>query len=87
MKEQILEIINHNIYNYINKKTNIKLESELFLIYLSNINSLLSKFKKEIVDNYNSDLLINIDNIINNQYKNIQIIIDNIIDKLYAINI
>jgi len=85
--EQILEIINHNIYNYINKKTNIKLESELFLIYLSNINSLLSKFKKEIVDNYNSDLLINIDNIINNQYKNIQIIIDNIIDKLYAINI
>lgn len=85
--EQILEIINHNIYNYINKKTNIKLESELFLIYLSNINSLLSKFKKEIVDNYNSDLLINIDNIINNQYKNIQTIIDNIIDKLYAINI
>ena len=85
--DQILEIINNNIYNYIKKKTNIKLESELFLIYLSNINSLLSKFKKELVDNYNSDLLINIDNIINNQYKNIQTIIDNIIDKLYAINI
>jgi hypothetical protein len=83
----ILEIINDKIYNYIIKKTNIKLESELFLIYLSNINSLLNKFKKELVDNYNSDLIINIDNIINNQYNNIQQIIDNIIDKLYAINI
>ena len=83
----ILEIINDKIYNYIIKKTNIKLESELFLIYLSNINSLLNKFKKELVDNYNSDLIINIDNIINNQYNNIQQIIDNTIDKLYAINI
>jgi hypothetical protein len=83
----ILEIINDKIYNYIIKKTNIKLDSELFLIYLSNINSLLNKFKKELVDNYNSDLIINIDNIINNQYNNIQQIIDNIIDKLYAIKI
>lgn len=83
----ILQYINIELFNYINKSTNITLDSEIYFIYLSNINSLLNKIKKDILDNYNDQLLINIDNIINDQYHNIQSIIENILDKYYLLNI
>jgi hypothetical protein len=85
--EEILELININIYNYILNKTNIEFYSEIYIVYLSNINSLLNKLKKELVDNYSDNFLINIDNIINSQYYNIQLIIENIIDKHYQLNL
>jgi hypothetical protein len=85
--EEILELININIYNYILNKTNIEFYSEIYIVYLSNINSLLNKLKKELVDNYSDNFLINIDNIINSQYHNIQLIIENIIDKHYQLNL
>lgn len=83
----ILEIISTNIYEYFNKKTNIKFHSELYIVFLSNSNSILNKIKKELVDNYSDKLLINIDNIINDQYHNIQNMIENILDKYHMINI
>lgn len=85
--DQILQLINDIIYKYIINKTNITLHSELLMVYLSNINSMLNKLKKELIDNYSDQLLINVDKIISDQYHNIQSIIENILDKYYTLNI
>jgi hypothetical protein len=81
--DKILNIFSNNISKFIEKNNNIEFTSELYLTYLSNINNLLNKLKKELVDNYNEDLIINIDKIFNSFYNNIITIYNNIIDKLY----
>jgi len=79
----IINIIINKLYNYIKKQNNIEFSSEIYLTYFSNINSLIIKIKKELNDNYNQDLLNNIDNILNNIYSNILTINNNILDKYY----
>jgi hypothetical protein len=79
----IISIITDELLIYIQKTNNIIFSSELYLTYYSNINSLIKKVKKELNDNYNSDLLLNIENILNNIYSNIITINYNILDKYY----
>ena len=57
------------------------------MTYLSSVNGLISKFKKEIVDNYDNDFINNIDTIVENIYTKILKINDNIIDKYYYTHI
>jgi len=85
--EHILEIIVSNIAKYIKDNNNIEYNSEIYLTYFSNINSIVNKFKKELVDNYNTDLIINIEKIFDNIYNNILNINNNIIDKYYSSNL
>jgi hypothetical protein len=54
---------------------------------MSNVNSLINKFKKEIVDNYDENFLQNLNTIIENLYNKILKINDNIIDKYYYTHI
>lgn len=79
----IINIIIDKLYNYIKTKNNIEFSSEIYLTYYSNISSLVNKIKKELNDNYNSELLNNIDTILNNIYSNILTINYNILDKYY----
>ena len=79
----IITIITDELLIYIQKTNNIIFSSELYLTYYSNINSLIKKVKKELNDNYNSDLLLNVDNTLNNIYPNIITINYNILDKYY----
>lgn len=81
--EKIINIINDELYKYIKSNNNIDFTPELLLTYYSNINSLIIKVKKELNDNYNEDIINNIENILNNIYSNIISINSNIIDKFY----
>ena len=85
--DQILNIIVDNISKYIKNKNKIEYDAETYMTYLSSINSLISKFKKEIVDNYDNDFINNIDTIVENIYTKILKINDNIIDKHYYTHI
>lgn len=85
--EKIINIINDKLFIYIKKKNSIEFTSEIYLTYYSNINSLNKKIKKELTDNYNSNLLFNIDTILNNIYSNIITINDNILDKYYLLQL
>jgi hypothetical protein len=85
--EQILNIIVDNISKYIKNKNKIEYDAETYMTYLSSVNSLISKFKKEIVDNYDNDFINNIDTIVENIYTKILKINDNIIDKHYYTHI
>lgn len=84
---QILNIIIDNISKYIKNKNKIEYDAETYMTYLSNVNSLINKFKKEVVDNYDDNFIDNIDNIIENIYNKILKINDNIIDKYYYTHI
>ena len=55
--------------------------------YLSSVNCLINKFKKEILDNYDKYFINNIDTIVENIYTKILKINDNIIDKHYYTHI
>lgn len=79
----IINIIIDKLYNYIKTQNNIEFSSEIYLTYYSNISNLINKIRKELTDNYNSELLSNIDNILNNIYSNILTINHNILDKYY----
>jgi len=81
--ENIINIIIDQLYKYIKKTNNIDFSPEIYLTYYSNINSLINKIKKELNDNYNSDLLNNLDNVLNNLYSNIITINSNVLDKYY----
>ena len=85
--DQILNIIVDNISKYIKNKNKIEYDAETYMTYLSSVNSLINKFKKEIVDNYDKDFINNIDTIIENIYTKILKINDNIIDKYYYTHI
>jgi hypothetical protein len=85
--EKIINIIIDQLYKYIKKTNNIDFSPEIYLTYYSNINSLINKIKKELNDNYNSDLLNNLDTILNNLYSNIITINSNILDKYYLIKL
>lgn len=85
--DQILNIIVDNISKYIKNKNKIEYDAETYMTYLSSVNSLISKFKKEIVDNYDNDFINNIDTIVENIYTKILKINDNIIDKHYYTHI
>ena len=85
--DQILNIIVDNISKHIKNKNKIEYDAETYMTYLSSVNSLISKFKKEIVDNYDNDFINNIDTIVENIYTKILKINDNIIDKHYYTHI
>ena len=85
--EQILNIIVDNISKHIKNKNKIEYDAETYMTYLSSVNGLISKFKKEIVDNYDNDFINNIDTIVENIYTKILKINDNIIDKYYYTHI
>ena len=85
--DQILNIIVDNISKYIKNKNKIEYDAETYMTYLSSVNSLINKFKKEIVDNYDKDFIDNIDTIVENIYNKILKINDNIIDKHYYTHI
>jgi hypothetical protein len=85
--DQILNIIVDNISKHIKNKNKIEYDAETYMTYLSSVNSLISKFKKEIVDNYDKDFIDNIDTIVENIYNKILKINDNIIDKHYYTHI
>ena len=80
---EILNIIINNISKYIKNKNKIDYDAETYMTYLANVNSLMGKFKKEIVDNYDNNFIDNIDTIIENIYSKILKINDNIVDKYY----
>lgn len=81
--EKIINIIIDQLYKYIKKTNNIEFSPEIYLTYYSNIYNLINKIKKELNDNYNSELLDNIDLILSNLYSNIMTINYNILDKYY----
>lgn len=81
--DEILNIIINNISKYIKNKNKIDYDAETYMTYLANVNSLIGKFKKEIVDNYDNNFIDNIDTIIENIYSKILKINDNIVDKYY----
>lgn len=81
--QKIINIIIDQLYKYIKKTNNIEFSPEIYLTYYSNINNLINKIKKELNDNYNSELLDNIDLILSNLYSNIMTINYNILDKYY----
>lgn len=83
----IINIIIDEIYIYIQRINNINYTSEIYMTYFSNINSLINKIKKELNDNYDKNILINIDNILDNIYNNILTINNNLLDKYYLINL
>lgn len=83
----IINIIIDEIYIYIQRINNINYTSEIYMTYFSNINSLINKIKKELNDNYDTNILINIDNILDNIYNNILTINNNLLDKYYLINL
>lgn len=81
--ENILNIILKSITNYIQTKNKIDLTPELYITSYSSINKLLSKFKKELVDNYDENIIENIDKLINNLKKSIVKIDELMIEKSY----
>lgn len=86
--DNILDIIIVEIYNYIQKINNIDFNSEIYLTYYSNINSIINKIKKELNDTYDEkNILDSIENIINNLYSTIIKINDNLLDKYYILNL
>lgn len=84
---EIIEIMIDEIYIYIQKINNIEFNSEIYLTYYSNINNIINKIKKELNDNYDENIINNIDSIINNLYSNILKINDNLLDKYYILNL
>ncbi len=79
----ILNIIQDELYSYIQHNNNIDFSPEIKLTFYSNINSMFIKVKKELNDNYDSNLIDNIETILNNIYSNIITINYNILDKYY----
>lgn len=84
--ELILEIIVDNISKFIKNKNKIEYNSEIYLTYFSNVNSVINKFKKEVVDNYNNDFISKIGDIVENIQSKIVKIDENIMDKYYYSN-
>ena len=83
----IIDIIINQLYFYIQKTNNIDFSSEIYLTYYSNIHNLISKVNKDLNDNYNEDLLLNLDNILNNIYPNIIAINNHVLDKYYLMQL
>jgi hypothetical protein len=84
--DQILEIIVDNISKFIKNKNKIEYNSEIYLTYFSNVNSVINKFKKEVVDNYDNDFISKIGDIVENIQSKIVKIDENIMDKYYYSN-
>lgn len=84
--ELILEIIIDNISKFIKNKNKIEYSSEIYLTYFSNVNSVINKFKKEVVDNYDNDFISKIGDIVENIQSKIVKIDENIMDKYYYSN-
>jgi hypothetical protein len=84
--EMILEIIVDNISKFIKNKNKIEYNSEIYLTYFSNVNSLINKFKKEVVDNYDNNFISKIGDIVENIQSKIVKIDENIMDKYYYSN-
>ena len=84
--EMILEIIVDNISKFIKNKNKIEYSSEIYLTYFSNVNSVINKFKKEVVDNYDNDFISKIGDIVENIQSKIVKIDENIMDKYYYSN-
>lgn len=84
--EMILEIIVDNISKFIKNKNKIEYSSEIYLTYFSNVNSVINKFKKEVVDNYDNNFISKIGDIVENIQSKIVKIDENIMDKYYYSN-
>jgi hypothetical protein len=82
----ILDIIVDNISKFIKNKNKIEYNSEIYLTYFSNVNSVINKFKKEVVDNYDNDFISKIGDIVENIQSKIVKIDENIMDKYYYSN-
>lgn len=85
--ENTLNIVLKSVSKYIRTKNNIELTGELYITCFSSINSLLSKFKKELVDNYSEDLIEKLTVMLDNMKKNIAKIDTLMIEKYYYTNI
>jgi len=81
--DMILDIIIDNISNYIKNKNKIEYDAETYMTYLFSVNSLMNKFKKDLIDNYDDNILDKLDTLIDNIYNKILKINDNVIDKYY----
>jgi len=81
--DMILNIMSDNISKYIKNQNKLEYDSETYMTYLFSVNSLLAKFKKEIIDNYDNNILNKLHGLINNIYPKILKINDNVIDKYY----
>lgn len=84
--DMILDIIVDNISKFIKHKNKIEYNSEIYLTYFSNVNSVINKFKKEVVDNYDKDFISKIGDIVENIQSKIVKIDENIMDKYYYSN-
>ncbi len=84
--DMILDIIVDNISKFIKNKNKIEYNSEIYLTYFSNVNSVINKFKKEVVDNYDNDFISKIGDIVENIQSKIVKIDENIMDKYYYSN-
>ena len=85
--DMILDIIIDNISIYIKNKNKIDYDSETYMTYLFSVNSLMNKFKKDIIDNYDTNFLDKLDGLIDNIYNKILKINDNVVDKYYYAHI
>ena len=85
--DMILNIIVDNISKYIKNKNKIEYDSETYMTYIFSVSSLMNKFKKDIIDNYNDNILDNLDTLIDGIYNKILKINDNVVDKYYYAHI
>jgi hypothetical protein len=85
--DMILNIIIDNISTYIKDKNKIEYDAETYMTYLFSVHSLMNKFKKDIIDNYDNGILDKLEYLIDNIYGKILKINDNVVDKYYYTHI
>ena len=78
---ELVSILSKAINNHIQNKNNIVLTSELYITCYSKINFLSSRFKKSLLDNYNPELVNNLNTILDKLESKIDVINELIIDK------